>query len=95
MIFNKVTQKKKFSQLFSDIFRDNMLVNPSGLAGHVMPMDLNIEHLIGYLKVSILPFNGLLTSKYNQQQLFAAKGMYANWDRLGNISAAINQSPKY
>jgi hypothetical protein len=55
-----------------------------------MPMDLNIEHLIGYLKVFISLFNGLLTSKYDQQQLFAAKGMYANWDRLGNISAAIN-----
>jgi hypothetical protein len=78
------------SSLFSDIFRDNMLVNPSGLAGHAMPMDLNIEHLIGYLKVTISLFNGLLTLKYDQQQLFVAKGMYANWDRLGNISAAIN-----
>ena len=28
-----------------------MLVNPSGLEGHAMPMDLNIEHLIGDLKV--------------------------------------------
>ena len=28
-----------------------MLVNPSGLEGHAMPMDLNIEHLIGNLKV--------------------------------------------
>lgn len=25
-----------------------------------------------------------------QQQLFAAKGIYSNWDRLGDISAAIN-----
>jgi len=30
---------------------DNMLVNISGLPGHAMAMDLNIEHLIGYLKV--------------------------------------------
>jgi uncharacterized protein DUF6589 len=30
--------------------RDNMLVNVSGLEGHSMPIDLNIEHLIG-LKV--------------------------------------------
>jgi hypothetical protein len=67
-----------------------MLVNPSGLAGHAMPMDLNIEHSIGYLKVFISKLNGLLTSKYDLQQLFVAKGMYANWDRLGNISAAIN-----
>jgi len=29
-----------------------MLVNPSGLDGHAMPIDLNIEHLIGDLKVS-------------------------------------------
>lgn len=30
---------------------DNMLVNVSGLIGHAMPIDLNIEHLIGELKV--------------------------------------------
>jgi hypothetical protein len=35
----------------SDIMRDNMLVNVSGLPEHFMPVDLNIEHLIGYLKV--------------------------------------------
>lgn len=28
-----------------------MLVNVSGLEGHAMPIDLNIEHLIGELKV--------------------------------------------
>ena len=33
--------------------RDNMIVNVSGLAGHAMPVDLNIEHLIGELKVGI------------------------------------------
>lgn len=31
--------------------RDNMIVNVSGLPGHFMAVDLNIEHLIGYLKV--------------------------------------------
>jgi hypothetical protein len=31
--------------------RDSMLVNPSGLPGHAMGIDLNIEHLIHYLKV--------------------------------------------
>lgn len=31
--------------------RDSMLVNPSGLPGHAMGTDLNIEHLIRYLKV--------------------------------------------
>ena len=29
-----------------------MLVNPSGLPGHTMRIDLNIEHLIQYLKVN-------------------------------------------
>lgn len=29
-----------------------MLVNPSGLKGHAMGIDMNIEHLIRYLKVS-------------------------------------------
>jgi hypothetical protein len=37
-----------------------------------MGIDMNIEHLIGYIKF-----------------LFSAKGMYASWDRLGQISAAI------
>jgi hypothetical protein len=31
--------------------QDNMLVNVLGLKGHSMPIDLNIEHLIGELKV--------------------------------------------
>ena len=31
--------------------RDNMLVNLTGLEGHCMPIDLNIEHLIKFLKV--------------------------------------------
>jgi len=33
--------------------RDNILINPSGIPGHVMGIDLNIEHLIGYLKVCV------------------------------------------
>ncbi|KAJ7893311.1 hypothetical protein B0H14DRAFT_2496260, partial [Mycena olivaceomarginata] len=37
---------------FANIMRDNMIICISGLgAGHCMPMDLNIEHLIGYLKI--------------------------------------------
>ncbi|KAG6905097.1 hypothetical protein DXG01_004886 [Tephrocybe rancida] len=52
----------------------NMLVNVSGLPGHWMGIDLNIEHLIRYLKA-----------------LFAAKGVYTNWDHLGNLSATIVQ----
>ena len=31
--------------------RDNMLVNFTGLEGHFMPIDLNIEHLIWFQKV--------------------------------------------
>lgn len=34
-----------------NIMRDNMLVNVSGVDGHAMPRDQNIEHLIGRLKV--------------------------------------------
>jgi hypothetical protein len=57
--------------------RDTMIINVSGIPGHAMGIDLNIEHLIGYLKA-----------------LFAAKGIYSNWDRLGNISAVINHIQK-
>ena len=32
--------------------RDNMLVNISGLEGHSMAIDINMEHLIGQLKVN-------------------------------------------
>ena len=32
--------------------RDAMLVNPSGLPGHWMGIDMNIEHLIRSLKVN-------------------------------------------
>jgi hypothetical protein len=35
----------------SNVMRDNMIINVSGLSGHFMAVDLNIEHLIGYLKV--------------------------------------------
>jgi hypothetical protein len=33
--------------------RSCMLINPSGLPGHWMGIDMNIEHLIGYLKVCL------------------------------------------
>lgn len=32
--------------------RDNMIINISGLSGHFMAVDLNIKHIIGYLKVN-------------------------------------------
>ncbi|KAH9011587.1 hypothetical protein EDB84DRAFT_1590667 [Lactarius hengduanensis] len=76
---------------FADIMRDNMLVNVSGLTGHAMPIDLNIEHLIGELKVcsnrgprteSLIP--DLDRNSYRQRDLIR-RGI-----RLGNISAAID-----
>ena len=36
--------------------RDNMLVNISGIEGHSMAIDINMEHLIGQLKVRFLLF---------------------------------------
>lgn len=70
--------------------RDNMLVNPSGREGHWMPIDLNIEHHIGYLKVCGITVMLSLIYLHPSQALFMAKGIYASWDRLGNLSAAIN-----
>ncbi|KAH6895069.1 hypothetical protein BKA70DRAFT_1407238 [Coprinopsis sp. MPI-PUGE-AT-0042] len=35
---------------FANIMCDNMIVNVSGLPGHGMGIDLNLEHLINYLK---------------------------------------------
>jgi len=73
--------------------RGCMLVNPSGLEGHWMGIDMNIEHFIGYLKVSsIISFKGTLTCW--EQFLFSSKGLYAGWDTLGNISAAIEYLQK-
>jgi hypothetical protein len=37
--------------------RDNMLVNLTGLEGHAMPIDINMEHLIGQLKVFLNSLN--------------------------------------
>ncbi|KAG9310626.1 hypothetical protein JVU11DRAFT_9194 [Chiua virens] len=42
--------KKMWTPEFADITRDNMLVNLTGIEGHCMPIDLNIEHLIKFLK---------------------------------------------
>lgn len=46
-------QPSHIFNLNRNIMHDNMLVNVSGLEGHAMPIDLNIEHLIGELKVHI------------------------------------------
>lgn len=44
-----------------EIMRDNKLVNMTGLEGHWMPTDLNIEHLIKFLKVGFIDDYELLT----------------------------------
>ena len=68
--------------------RDNMLVNISGLEGHSMAIDINMEHLIGQLKVVfLLSCTNILTLL---QELLSAKGLESTWDRLGDISAAID-----
>jgi hypothetical protein len=70
--------------------RDNMIVNLTGLVGHCMPIDLNIVHLFGYLKVSascILDILYMLS--YPLQFLFATKGLYSTWERVGSISAIV------
>ncbi|KIJ13170.1 hypothetical protein PAXINDRAFT_81752 [Paxillus involutus ATCC 200175] len=43
--------KRVWTSDFANIMRDSMLVNLSGLEGHFMPIDLNIEHCIKFLKV--------------------------------------------
>ncbi|KAF8844129.1 hypothetical protein BDN67DRAFT_1066260 [Paxillus ammoniavirescens] len=42
--------KRVWTPKFANIMRDNMLVNLTGLEGRFMPIDLNIEHLIIFLK---------------------------------------------
>ena len=66
--------------------RDNSIVN---VLGKFMPIDLNIEHLIGVLKVG-LTANPLSCSLTITQELFAAKGIYSTWDRLGDVAACID-----
>jgi hypothetical protein len=58
-----------------------------------MGIDLNIKHLIRYLKVrDTIGIHSCVTKQSLKcnQGLFAAKGIYSNWDRLGNIAAGIN-----
>ncbi|KAJ7495741.1 hypothetical protein B0H11DRAFT_1716612, partial [Mycena galericulata] len=57
----------------SELVRDNMIFNMTGVSNRGEGVDANMEHNIGRVK-----------------ELFAAKGMYGNWDRLADISAAID-----
>jgi hypothetical protein len=78
--------------------RDNMIVNLSGLQGHAMGADLNIEHQIGTVKVC----KDILLSRCYYcadrsvlvQTLFASKGLHASWDRLGDASAVVDYVQK-
>jgi len=68
-----------------------MLVNPSGLEGHAMAIDMNIEHLIHELKVCIIiNLSAIKRFSENHQELFVAKGLHAQWDRLAHISACAS-----
>jgi hypothetical protein len=70
--------------------RDNAIINLTGLEGDCMPIDLNIEHLIGELKVRLVSIIYLLGDlKCARQLLFAAKGIYSTWERLGTLSAIV------
>ncbi|THU93699.1 hypothetical protein K435DRAFT_669729 [Dendrothele bispora CBS 962.96] len=44
--------KRVWSPAFANIMWDNMIINVAGLPGHGMGIDMNIEHIIGALKVS-------------------------------------------
>jgi hypothetical protein len=68
-----------------------MIITKTGVPGKGMGVDMNIEHCIDKTKVRI-PH---LTTKSNKlthifKGMFVAKGIYADWDRLSNISAAID-----
>ena len=74
---------------YSDVMRDNMIVNLSGLEGDFMAIDLNIEHLTRFLKVSQVNLIAQAISTTVEKRFFAAKGVYANWDHLVDISATV------
>ncbi|KIK90529.1 hypothetical protein PAXRUDRAFT_151728, partial [Paxillus rubicundulus Ve08.2h10] len=69
---------------------DSMLVNLSGLEGHFMPIDLNIEHCIKFLK-ECSRYGGILLLNLKVIWLFfTGKGVYTTWDCLGDISATVD-----
>ncbi|KAJ7648482.1 hypothetical protein B0H17DRAFT_958944, partial [Mycena rosella] len=58
-----------------DLVRDNMIFNMLGIPGHGQGADMNMERNIGHVKVGTT---------------ICGQGMYGDWDRLANISAAID-----
>ncbi|KAG0695544.1 hypothetical protein DFH29DRAFT_1083321 [Suillus ampliporus] len=87
--------KKIWTPEFANIMRDNALVNLTGLEGHCMPIDLNIEHLIKFLKACLAVYLNSLSlidelRCYTVKLFFSAKGIYSTWDHLGDISATVS-----
>ncbi|KAF8208263.1 hypothetical protein K438DRAFT_1813697 [Mycena galopus ATCC 62051] len=74
---------------FSELVRDNIIINMTGGRDRCEGVDANMEHQIKHMKVcdSISYTFGLISLR---QELFAAKGLYGSWDRLADISAAID-----
>jgi hypothetical protein len=66
-----------------------MLINMSGIDNQWMGVDMNIEHLINFLKVTIFVVRDQRTYLLNQT-VFTSKGVHVSWDRLGDISVASN-----
>jgi hypothetical protein len=66
-----------------------MLINMSGIDNQWMGVDMNIEHLINFLKVMFFVVRDQSTYLSNQT-VFTSKGVHASWDRLGDISVASN-----
>lgn len=53
-----------------EIMRDNALINLTGLEGHCMPVDLNIEHHIKFLKVCLSLLRHVVDQYYIVQYCF-------------------------
>lgn len=68
---------------FRDIIRDNMLINMSGVDDQWMGVDMNIEHLINFLKVTIFVVPEQHTYPLNHRQCSLQKG----FTRLGIVLA--------
>ncbi|KAF7966984.1 hypothetical protein HWV62_36286 [Athelia sp. TMB] len=81
--------KRVWGEGFGDIMGRAMLKNMSGVPGNCMGTDLNIEHVIRFLKVGSLETNGIYIT-HAGQFLFANHGLHSSWDRLGDISASAN-----
>jgi uncharacterized membrane protein len=65
-----------------------MLVNPSGLVGHWMGADLNIEHLIGFLKVHRTMYLVRCVLTTMKSSFYSLRKVYM---QVGNVSAIFQQ----